>query len=119
MEYVIPNEAMQNPTAAPIINTIEAVRRQGRLRDFDFTQAFSPAMRTPGYATGGAIGVMPEMDANIISTTSDNKELIQVINRLSAILAAPIRADVSLMGRNGFLEKYAEYERMKNRGQIG
>ncbi|MEI3554434.1 MAG: hypothetical protein V8Q54_07195 [Alistipes senegalensis] len=36
MEYVIPNEAMKNPTAAPIINTFEAVRRQGRLRGLRF-----------------------------------------------------------------------------------
>ena len=87
MEYVIPNEAMQNPTAAPIINTIEAVRQKGRLRDFDFTQ------------------VMPAM--------------IQILTRLAGILEKPLKSDVSLMGRGGFLEKMAEYERMKERGKLG
>ncbi len=119
MEYVIPNEAMQNPTAAPIINTIEAVRQRGRLRDFDFSQVLPSMMRSPGYATGGFTGTLPKVDIETASTTPEYKELIQVINRLSAVLENPIRADVSLMGRSGFLEKYAEYERMKNRGQIG
>ncbi len=118
-EYVIPNEAMQNPTAVPIINTIEAVRRKGRLRDFDFSQILPSMMRAPGYAIGGPTGTLPKTDIGATPTAPEYKELIQVINRLSAVLETPIRADVSLMGRSGLLEKYAEYERMKNRGQIG
>ena len=118
-EYVIPNEAMQNPTAVPIINTIEAVRKKGRLRDFDFAQVLPSMMRAPGYAIGGPTGILQKTDIEAASPAPEYKELIQVINRLSTILETPIRADVSLMGRSGFLEKYAEYERMKNRGQIG
>lgn len=113
MEYVIPNEAMQNPTAAPIINTFEAVRRQGRLRDFDFTQAFSGTMRSPGYADGGPIGPMPAAVPPTASETSENRAIIQVLEKLTAVLQTPLKAETVLMGRGGFLERYKEYERMK------
>ena len=119
MEYVIPNEAMQNPTAAPIINTIDAVRQQGRLRDFDFTQTLPAMMRTTGYAAGGPTGTMP-IASNLPTSesTPDNRAMIQVLEKLATVLQTPLKADVSLMGRGGFLERYKEYERMKSKGKI-
>ena len=119
MEYVIPNEAMKNPTAAPIINTFEAVRRRGRLRDFDFTQTLPAMMRTTGYAAGGPTGTMP-IASNLPTSesTPDNRAMIQVLEKLATVLQTPLKADVSLMGRGGFLERYKEYERMKSKGKI-
>ena len=122
MEYVIPNEAMQNPTAAPIINTIEAVRQKGRLRDFDFTQVMPAMVQAPGYAAGGpANGSMPSISLPTAPVTDipENKAMIQILTRLACILEKPLKSDVSLMGRGGFLEKMAEYERMKERGKLG
>lgn len=122
MEYVIPNEAMQNPTAAPIINTIEAVRQKGRLRDFDFTQVMPAMIQAPGYAAGGpANGSMPSitLPTSPGTDTPENKAMIQVLTRLASILEKPLKSDISLMGRGGFLEKMAEYERMKERGKLG
>lgn len=123
MEYVIPNEAMQNPTAAPIINTIEAVRQKGRLRDFDFTQVMPAMIQAPGYAAGGPTGgAMPStitLPTAPGTDTPENKAVLQVLTRLAGILEKPLKSDVSLMGRGGFLEKMAEYERMKERGKIG
>lgn len=122
MEYVIPNEAMQNPTAAPIINTIEAVRQKGRLRDFDFTQVMPAMIQAPGYAAGGpANGSMPSITLPTApgTDTPENKAIIQVLTRLAGILEKPLKSDISLMGRGGFLEKMAEYERMKERGKLG
>ena len=122
MEYVIPNEAMQNPTAAPIINTIEAVRQKGRLRDFDFTQVMPAMIQAPGYAAGGpANGSMPSITLPTTpgTDTPENKAMIQVLTRLAGILEKPLKSDISLMGRGGFLEKMAEYERMKERGKLG
>lgn len=122
MEYVIPNEAMQNPTAAPIINTIEAVRQKGRLRDFDFTQIMPAIIQAPGYAAGGpANGSMPSITLPTVpgTDTPENKAMIQVLTRLAGILEKPLKSDISLMGRGGFLEKMAEYERMKERGKLG
>lgn len=128
MEYVIPNEAMKNPTAAPIINTFEAVRRRGRLRDFDFTQTLPAMMRTTGYAAGGAISPGQAIDtinaSPTVSTASDGSDpalvrlLYTAVVRLTERLDEPIRADVSLMGKAGLIEKQREYERMMNRGKL-
>ena len=118
MEYVIPNEAMKNPTATPIINTFEAVRRRGRLRDFDFTQTLPAMMRMPGYATGGPTGTMPIASTPPTVNTSDNRAMLQVLEKLTTILQTPLKADVSLMGRSGLIERYQEYARMKSKGKI-
>lgn len=118
MEYVIPNEAMKNPTAAPIIDTFEAVRRRGRLRDFDFTQVLPGMMRAPGYASGGPTGPMPTITSMPTADTQENRAMLQALERLTDALKTPIKADVSLMGRNGFLERYKEYERMKSKAKL-
>lgn len=112
----------KNPTAAPIINTIEAVRQKGRLRDFDFTQVMPAMIQAPGYAAGGpANGSMPSIPLPTapVTDTPENKAMIQILTRLAGILEKPLKSDVSLMGRGGFLEKMAEYERMKERGKLG
>ncbi|MEG2063530.1 MAG: phage tail tape measure protein [Alistipes sp.] len=120
MEYVIPAEAMQNPTAAPIINTFETVRQKGRLRDFDFSQILPCMIHTHGYASGGMpTGTMPSSVTFPTAATPENKALLQVLMKLVTILGTPLKADVSLMGRGGLLERMHDYERIKNRGKIG
>lgn len=54
-----------------------------------------------------------------VTDTPENKAMIQILTRLAGILEKPLKSDVSLMGRGGFLEKMAEYERMKERGKLG
>ena len=123
MEYVIPNEAMQNPTARPIINMIEAVRQKGRLRDFDFAQIMPAMFRFQGYAAGGpTAGSMPEtitLPPTFDTDNPENKILLQVLVKLLDVLKGPIKAEVALLGRGNLLERLKEYERMKKRGQIG
>lgn len=123
MEYVIPNEAMQNPTAAPIINTIEAVRQKGRLRDFDFTQVMPTLIQVPGYAAGGpTTGSMPSTITLPMAPgtdTPENKAMLQVLTQLTNVLQKPLKSEFSIMGRGGFNEKMGEYNRMKSRGKIG
>lgn len=123
MEYVIPNEAMQNPTARPIINMIEAVRQKGRLRDFDFAQIMPAMFRFQGYAAGGqTAGSMPEtitLPPTFDADNPENKILLQVLVKLLDVLKGPIKAEVALLGRGNLLDRLKEYERMKKRGQIG
>lgn len=129
MEYVIPNEAMQNPTARPIINTFEAVRKRGRLRDFNFAEILPALYAIPGQAAGGRLSPMAASDAasaagvsNFTVAGNSNPELVRALYaavvKLTARLDNPIRADVSLMGKSGLLEKQREYERMMNRGKL-
>lgn len=127
MEYVIPNEAMQNPTARPIIDTIEAVRRKGRLRDFDFSQILPTFYTMPGRVAGGQFtstttlgeGAAPNVSAMGNYDPALLRSLRDAIDRFSAKLDDPICAYVTLLGRNGLIEQMKKYERNKNLGKLG
>ncbi len=128
LEYVIPNEAMKNPTARPIIGLFETVRRQGNLADFNFGEVLPALYNIPGRAAGGAISPGQAIDtinaSPTASTASDGSDpalvrlLYTAVVRLTERLDEPIRADVSLMGKAGLIEKQREYERMMNRGKL-
>lgn len=127
LEYVIPGEAMQNPTAAPIIDTIEAVRRKGRLRDFDFSQVLPTLYALPGRATGGYVrGASPTLEADRPGVAGipglreeDIKEIINLLQALVDKANEPTPAIVSLLGRGGFIETYNKYVKLKKNGQLG
>lgn len=127
MEYVIPNEAMQNPTARPIIDTIEAVRRKGRLRDFDFSQILPTFYTMPGHVAGGQFtstttlgeGAAPDVSPMGNYDPALLRSLRDAIDRFSAKLDDPICAYVTLLGRNGLIEQMKKYERNKNLGKLG
>ena len=119
-EYVLPSEALQNPTAAPLINMFEAVRQKGQLRDFDFNQVMPAMMIGKGYSMGGYTA--PTQISNISHSTTSNVSfdvLTDVLSKLSQQLDKPIKADVTMMGRNGILEKQAEHSRMVKRSNFG
>ncbi len=127
MEYVIPNEAMQNPTAVPIIDTFEAVRRRGRLRDFDFSQVLPTLYAVPGRAVGGRLfptsnASLPDNIAYDTSTTQYIgylKEIIYLLKCLDKKADNPTPAVFSMLGRGGFVEEYNKYLKLKRNGQLG
>ncbi len=125
MEYVIPNEAIQNPTAVPIIDTLEAVRRRGRLRDFDFSQVLPTLYAVPGRITGGRFssGTSTDIDKPTVNTTTDDsaiyRTLYEAVVKLTDKLDDPIHAYVTLLGKNGLIEQMKKYERNRNIGKLG
>lgn len=44
--------------------------------------------------------------------------LSETVDRLNAVLENGIRADVSMLGKHGLVERINEYERAKNRGNL-
>lgn len=123
MEYVIPNEAMQNPTARPIINMIEAVRQKGRLRDFDFAQIMPAMFRFQGYAAGGPIaGSMPTDNTSLpvsgLYDSADIKKILEYLEYLCNKADEPIPAIVTLMGTGGFFEAIKKYMKLKKLGEL-
>lgn len=127
LEYVIPGEAMQNPTAAPIIDTIEAVRRKGRLRDFDFSQVLPTLYTVPGRASGGYIRATSAPLGSDRSDTAgglglrdeDVKKIIELLQELVDKADDPTPAIVSMVGRGGFIDTYNKYLKLKKNGQLG
>ena len=104
------------------------MRRQGNLADFNFGEVLPALYNIPGRAAGGAISPGQAIDtinaSPTVSTASEGSDpalvrlLYTAVVRLTERLDEPIRADVSLMGKAGLIEKQREYERMMNRGKL-
>ena len=121
-EYVIPHEALENPTLLPIISTMETARRNGKLRSLNFNAVY-PATAMPGRVSGGFID---EGNSRIVTTSSDGHEdtatdaaLTKAIERLTRKLDEPITATVSMLGKGGIKETEDKYNKLKRRGLLG
>lgn len=127
LEYIIPNEAMQNPTARPIIDVFETVRRQGRLADFDFAEVLPALYTIPGRATGGSsLGSTTPTDTAgeslpFVDGVNDAtaKRIISLLEDLNRKADNPTPAIFSMLGRGGFVEEYNKYLKLKRNGQLG
>lgn len=118
-EYVLPAEAVSNPSIAPFINTIESARKAGTLRNLNLA-AVTP-ISFAGRAAGGAIsdgGVMAHAAGMPTVITIMDDKLMSSIDRLYNRLANPIVAEVAVTGRKGIVEKMKEYNRIKENGTL-
>ena len=119
-EYVMPNEALQNPTVYPLLSAMETARRNGTLDTLDFSAIYSP-YSVVGRAIGGYIG--QSGNASSISpsggTPADITFLYKMLKRVLTRLDEPLNAQVVMLGKNGFVEKWEQYQKQKNRGKIG
>lgn len=121
-EYVIPHEALENPSLIPIISTMETARRNGKLRSLNFNAVY-PATAMPGRVSGGFID---DGNSRIVTTSSDGHEgtatdaaLTKAIEKLTKKLDEPITARVSMLGKGGIKETEDKYNKLKRRGQLG
>ena len=118
-EYVIPSSGLDNPTLRPLLATIETARKAGRLKDLNF-EAVYPVTSSFGRESGGYVrSDTRESTPNVVTVESsrDSQRLAEAIEQLNRRLSKPIKADVSMTGRNGIIEKTEEYNRAKNRGR--
>ncbi len=125
-EYVIPAEGLDNPTLLPFVATMEEARKAGTLKSLNF-EAVYPVGAAIGRESGGFTGsvsggaaVSTGTATNVNSTTSATDErLLEAIELLNKRLSSPIRADVSMLGKNGIIEQTEKYNRAKRRGTYG
>lgn len=117
-EYVVPSDGLDNPTLRPILATIETARKAGRLKDLNF-EAVYPVSSSLGRESGGYSRTPPDSFSDMAATTAsrDSARLAEAIETLNRRLSKPIKADVSMTGRNGIIEKTEEYNRAKSRGR--
>ena len=122
-EYVIPADALQNPSVRPFVDAIETARRSGRLRDLRL-EAVQPRAAVAGRYAGGffaddtdGLGGTAFPDGVRLSA-ANSQELLQALRTLNTILSVPIRAEVAMLGRKGILEKTEEYNRAKKGGSL-
>ena len=118
-EYVVPHEALENPTLAPVLATMETARRNGKLRSLNFGSIY-PAMAMQGRAQGGFVS-SAATGAAAVATSGGGSDaaLAKALEKLARKLDEPITASVSMLGRGGIKETEEKYNRIKRRGQLG
>ena len=121
-EYVIPHEALENPSLLPIISTMETARRNGKLRSLNFNAVY-PVGSVPGRASGGSIspGTLPTAtESTTMGIGADERAaFMKAIERLTRKLDEPLTAQVSMLGKGGIKETEDKYNKLKRRGQLG
>lgn len=118
-EYVVPHEALENPTLAPVLATMETARRNGKLRSLNFGSIY-PAMAMQGRAQGGFVSSTTTGGAAVAAGGgSSDAAIAKALEKLARKLDEPIAASVSMLGRGGIKETEEKYNRIKRRGQLG
>lgn len=126
-EYVIPADGLRNPTLLPFVATMEEARKAGTLKSLNF-EAVYPVGAAIGRESGGFTGNVSSGNVALTgsatgvgaSTSSATDErLLEAIELLNKRLSVPIKADVSMLGKNGIIEQTEKYNRAKRRGTYG
>lgn len=119
-EYVMPNEVLQNPTVYPLLSAMEAARRNGTLDSLNFSAIYSP-YSIVGRAMGGYVGQVGSTSSISPSSGSSMSPayLYDMLVRVLTRLDEPLDARVVMLGKNGFVEKWEQYQKQKNRGKLG
>ena len=115
-EYVIPAEGLANPTLAPLIATIEGARRNGTLKSLNMEAVYPASVSIPGRAEGGYTGTAPKVEA--AGNGGIDPRMAVVLEKLLKKPDDPVKAYVSVLGKNGIKEAYDKYENQKNRGTL-
>lgn len=125
-EYVIPADGLSNPTLLPFVATMEEARKAGTLKSLNF-EAVYPVGAAIGRESGGFTGTstspvtgIGSRAGTVVSARSATDErLLEAIELLNKRLSVPIKADVSMLGKNGIIEQTEKYNRAKRRGTYG
>lgn len=126
-EYVIPADGLSNPTLLPFVATMEEARKAGTLKSLNFEAVYpvgaAIGRESGGFtntSTGSVTGSGSVSGGNVASASSATDErLLEAIELLNKRLSVPIKADVSMLGKNGIIEQTEKYNRAKRRGTYG
>lgn len=126
-EYVIPADGLSNPTLMPFVATMEEARKAGTLKSLNFEAVYpvgaAIGRESGGFtntSTGSVTGSGSVSGGNVASARSATDEkLLEAIELLNKRLSVPIKADVSMLGKNGIIEQTEKYNRAKRRSTYG
>lgn len=126
-EYVIPADGLSNPTLLPFVATMEEARKAGTLKSLNFEAVYpvgaAIGRESGGFtntSTGSVTGSGSVSGGNVASVRSATDEkLLEAIELLNKRLSVPIKADVSMLGKNGIIEQTEKYNRAKRRSTYG
>lgn len=126
-EYVIPADGLSNPTLLPFVATMEEARKAGTLKSLNFEAVYpvgaAIGRESGGFtntSTGSVTGSGSVSGGNVASARSATDEkLLEAIELLNKRLSVPIKADVSMLGKNGIIEQTEKYNRAKRLSTYG
>lgn len=116
-EYVIPDEGVNNPTLRPFLYTLETARRNGTLRNIDFSSMYPAPMA--GRAAGGYVSspsALPAGSAGMISV--QDPQLMAILREINEKLDNPVPAVVSMLGPKGFIEQLKKYNQNQRNSKL-
>ncbi|SEG63008.1 phage tail tape measure protein [Sphingobacterium lactis] len=122
-EWVANNDAVENPHIKPILDVLDTAQRNGSISTMTLSDIIGNTLgnRIQGRQIGGSIsGSVSPSDRSTGGNTSLENLLQQnllAINELKAALPN-IRATVTLLGKEGFVEKMAELNTIQNNGNF-
>jgi len=125
-EYIIPNDAINNPTIRPVIDILEMARQDDKLATINLPAIMNSNLTYPGKSDGGYISSSTQTAAksNLSSPTTDPllinllRENSLIIQKLNEKLDSPFTAEVALHGRNGLYQKMEEFEKLKKSANL-
>lgn len=125
-EYVIPADGLSNPTLLPFVATMEEARKAGTLKSLNFEAVYpvgaAIGRESGGFtntSTGSVTGSGSRAGAVVSTRSATDERLLEAIELLNKRLSVPIKADVSMLGKNGIIEQTEKYNRAKRRGTYG
>lgn len=118
-EFVSTADAVRNDTIKPVLDIIDYHQKNGTIKSLNLPAMVAAANINKGMKTGG-YSTPSDSKATSLSNSSANNSvdivpaLMEVVTKLSAQLSKPIKADVSLLGKNGLQQKQAELDNILN-----
>jgi len=124
-EFVANNQAVANPTVKPVLDVIDTAQRNGTISTLNLENVLPRGREIrasiPGRQSGGALSSsVPD-----VRSAADNAEMRDLIRKntevmqgLQSEIRKGIKAEVALIGKNGFYEKDAEYKSIQNSANL-
>ncbi|HIY76403.1 MAG TPA: phage tail tape measure protein [Candidatus Sphingobacterium stercorigallinarum] len=121
-EWVASNDAVGNPQVRPILDVLDTAQKNGSISTLTLSDIISNTLgsRMPGRQSGGTLSGT----GRITDSTNDGlllevflKRNIEAISSLESKLTN-LKAEVTLLGKNGFLEKKKELDQQQSNGNL-
>lgn len=120
-EFVANAQAVENPSVRPILDIIDIAQRNGTISTLRLENILPRAQdlraAIPGRQAGGTVSGSTAAGVSPADLSAMNKMLdkaTQTMDRLDKTIARGIKAEVSLLGKNGFYEKDQEYKNIQD-----
>ncbi|WP_138092689.1 phage tail tape measure protein [Sphingobacterium daejeonense] len=122
-EWVANNDTVENPHIKPLLDVLDTAQRNGTINTMTLSDVIANSMsnRVSGRQLGGTIaGSTSNPRSGAGNSNSIEVMLKKNIETLQALDAriANMEVSVSLLGKNGFVEKMEELNNLKNNGSF-